>query len=66
MPVDLRIGKKWNPETNTQLGVRVSRDPQDKQTVSIFTEYGAGHMIFGQFFQREESHWVLGVRFEVP
>jgi hypothetical protein len=56
----------WNPEFTTQLGFRVARDPQDKQAVAIFTEYGAGHMAYGQLFQKEESHWVLGARFEIP
>jgi hypothetical protein len=59
-----RIG--WNPTLNTQLGVRIANHPDDKEAVAIFTEYGTGHMAYGQFYQREESHWVLGVRFEVP
>jgi hypothetical protein len=59
-----RIG--WNPTLNTQLGIRIANHPDDKRAVAIFTEYGAGHMAFGQFYQREGSHWVLGVRFEIP
>ncbi len=56
----------WNPTVNTQLGVRIANHPDDKQTLSIFTEYGAGHVAYGQFFQHYESHWELGVRFEIP
>ena len=56
----------WNPSVNTQLGVRIANHPDDKQTLSIFTEYGAGHMAYGQLFQQQESHWVLGLRFDVP
>ncbi len=56
----------WNPDTTTQLGVRIAHDPQDKQTLSIFTEYGAGHLAYGQLFQQKESHWVAGLRLDVP
>jgi hypothetical protein len=56
----------WNPIVNTQLGVRIANHPDDKQMLSIFTEYGAGHMSYGQLFQQQESHWVLGLRFDIP
>jgi hypothetical protein len=56
----------WNPTVNTQLGVRIARRPDDKQKLDLYTEYGAGHMAYGQFYQREESHWDLGIRFEIP
>jgi hypothetical protein len=56
----------WNPTINTQLGVRLAHDPQDKQTLSVFTEYGAGRLPYGQLFQQKESHWVAGLRFELP
>jgi Protein of unknown function (DUF1207) len=59
-----RVG--WNPSITTQLGVRLAHDPKDKQTLSIFTEYGAGHLAYGQLFQTKESHWVAGLRFELP
>ena len=59
-----RVG--WNPTVNTQFGVRFARHPQDKQSLDIFSEYGAGHMAYGQLFQQQESHWVLGIRFNIP
>jgi hypothetical protein len=58
-----RVG--WNPEFNSQLGVRIAHHPKDAHAMAFFTEYGAGHMAYGQFFQQEESHWILGVRFEI-
>jgi len=55
----------WNPSLNSQVGVRIANHPGDAQALSFFTEYGAGHQAFGQLYQQKESHWVLGVRFEV-
>ncbi len=57
-----RIG--WNPILNTQGGVRFARSPQARQRLAVFLEYGTGHQSFGQFYEKEESHWVLGLRFE--
>ena len=59
-----RVG--WNPQITTQAGVRLAHDPMDKQAISLFTEYGAGHVSYGQFYQQKESHWVLGTKFELP
>jgi hypothetical protein len=59
-----RVG--WNPENTTQCGVRFAHDPLEKQAIALFTEYGTGVMAYGQLFQRRESHWVLGIRFELP
>lgn len=54
----------WNPIFTTQLGVRFAKTPESRQRLALFTEYGAGHMSFGQFYRQKESHWVLGLRFE--
>jgi hypothetical protein len=58
-----RVG--WNPTVNTQLGVHIGNHPEDRQKLSLYTEYGSGHSAFGQFFQQQESHWVLGLRFDM-
>ena len=57
-----RVG--WNPENTTQLGVRFAHDPRASQMLSLFTEYGTGVMTYGQLYQKKESHWVFGLRFE--
>ncbi len=57
-----RIG--WNLIFNTQAGIRLARTPDARQRLALFTEYGTGHMVFGQFYEKKESHWVLGLRFE--
>jgi hypothetical protein len=53
---------QWNPDTNTQLGVTFARRPEDKQKVSLFTEYGTGHVPYGQFYLQKETRWTLGLR----
>lgn len=55
---------RWNPNLTTQLGVRFARSPESRQRLALFTEYGTGRLSFGQFYQRRESHWILGLRFE--
>ncbi len=54
----------WNPIFNTQLGFRIAKNPEARQRLAIFSEYGTGGMSFGQFYRQKESHWVLGFRFE--
>lgn len=56
----------WNPLFNSQLGIRLRQDPQDRQGLAVFIEYAAGHQPHGQFFQSQETHWVFGLRFELP
>jgi hypothetical protein len=59
-----RVG--WNPTIASQVGVHLANKPQDIEKLTLYIEYGAGHMAFGQLFQQEESHWVLGLRFDIP
>ena len=57
----------WNPGVNTQLGMHIANHPDDhRQKFSVYIEYGAGHLPYGQLFQQEEWHWVLGLRFDIP
>ncbi|HVO33358.1 MAG TPA: DUF1207 domain-containing protein, partial [Elusimicrobiota bacterium] len=56
----------WNPSVTSQLGVRLAHDSTQRQAVCPFVEFSSGHMTPGQFFNREETRWVLGLRFELP
>lgn len=56
----------WNPMFNSQLGVKIVHDQQDPHGLSIFAEFGAGRRSHGQFYQDQETHWNLGLRFEIP
>lgn len=55
----------WNPALNTQLGIKVIRDPESGRSISFFTEYAAGGRPQGQFFRQRESHWTLGIKFDL-
>jgi hypothetical protein len=53
----------WNPDYNSQLGIKVSRSPRGPRGISVFLEFGAGHLPIGQFFENRETHWIIGVKF---
>jgi len=56
---------QWNPWFNSQLGVRVQKSPSEARSVSFFLEFGTGHQPQGQFFLQQETHWGLGIKFDL-
>jgi len=57
---------RWNPQWNSQLGLRIRNGLGESQGLAVFAEYSAGRMPYGQFFLREESRWTIGGRFYLP
>ncbi len=55
----------WSPAFNTQLGIKFVKDSETGRAISLFTEYSAGGRPHGQFFREKESHWTLGIRFDL-
>jgi hypothetical protein len=55
----------WNPMFNSQLGVKFSKSAENPRGVSVFTELMTGHMPQGQFYDREETSWNFGVKFDL-
>jgi hypothetical protein len=58
-----RVG--WNGMFNSQLGIRMRKDPAAARGVSIFAEYFTGPQPQGQFYTSHETHWGLGIRFDL-
>lgn len=54
---------EFKPMWTFQSGVTLRRDPQTRRAISMYGEYATGMMPHGQFYDREESHWVFGFRF---
>jgi hypothetical protein len=49
---------------NSELGLRLARDPETGRGVSLFLEYAAGRQPQGQFYLNRETHWGFGLKFE--
>ena len=53
---------KWNPTFTSQIGATVLKSKQLHKGVTFFLEFMAGRQPQGQFFQRQETLWSLGVK----
>ncbi len=56
----------WNISVNSQLGIRVAHQPEERQSLDPFIEFSSGPRTAGQFYDHKETRWVLGLRFELP
>lgn len=54
---------QWNPQYNSQWGIKLNRSAGDPRGISVFVEFGTGHQPQGQFYLNKETHWVLGLKF---
>lgn len=53
----------WNPQFQSQLGLRLRRSETEPQGMAVFMEFGTGARPFGQFHEQHETRWGLGLRF---
>jgi hypothetical protein len=55
----------WNPMFTSQVGLRLSQDPQVGKIFSVFVDFETGEQPQGQFYLQKETRWNSGVRFEL-
>jgi hypothetical protein len=55
----------WNPAFNSQVGVRLAQDRQSGRALSLFLEFMTGAQPQGQFYLQKETHWNLGLKFDL-
>ncbi len=55
-----RVG--WQPQLTTQVGLTYRVSTSNPRTATLFSEFGTGHMPYGQFYRQSETRWTLGVR----
>jgi len=55
----------WNPMFNSQIGIKVGKNPITGRGVSYFLEYTSGSEYYGQFFNREETRVGFGFKFDI-
>ncbi|HUT85258.1 MAG TPA: DUF1207 domain-containing protein [Elusimicrobiales bacterium] len=53
-----RLG--WQPSVNVRTGIEFGGE---KNTLSLFTEFFAGHILYLGFMNRTETHWAFGFSF---
>jgi hypothetical protein len=55
----------WNGQLHTQIGWRVFKRPEQKRSITLFGEFGAGGMPYGQFYRENETYWGMGLKFQL-